>query len=96
MNKLAKLTALTMTAGMLLAACGDAEDTDDTLPGTEEPADDDMDNGLDLDDDGTEDDGVDEGLDEEGLDFDEEEDDELGDDGLESETDDEFEEEDEE
>jgi len=81
MKKLARLTALTMTAGMLLAACGDADDTDSELPATEEPADDDM-NG-DLDDD------IDSGLDEEGLDFDEDDpDDELGDDGLESETDD--------
>ncbi|MCC5896148.1 MAG: hypothetical protein JJU16_11870 [Alkalibacterium sp.] len=57
MNKLAKLTALTMTAGMLLAACGDADngEVDDTLPGTEEPADDGMDDGL-------EDDGMDDGL----------------------------------
>jgi len=53
MKKLAKLTALTMTAGMLLAACGDAEDVDDNLPGTEEPADDDLDGGMD---DGLEDD----------------------------------------
>lgn len=47
MKKLAKLTALTMTAGMLLAACGDTDDVDDGLPGTEEPADDGMDDGLD-------------------------------------------------
>ncbi len=61
MNKLAKLTALTMTAGMLLAACGDAnDDVDDTLPGTEEPADDGMDDGL-------EDDGMDDGLEDDGL-----------------------------
>ncbi|PRY83430.1 hypothetical protein [Alkalibacterium olivapovliticus] len=93
MNRLAKLTALTMTAGMLLAACGDANDVDETLPGTEDPADDGMDNGLD--DDGMEDDGVDDGLDEEGLDFDDDEDDELGDDGLESETDDDLDDEDE-
>ncbi|SDK84021.1 hypothetical protein [Alkalibacterium thalassium] len=56
MKKLAKLTALTMTAGMLLAACGDANDVDDDLPGTEEPADDDLDGGLE--DDGMEDDGL--------------------------------------
>jgi hypothetical protein len=52
MKKLAKLTALTMTVGMLLAACGDANDTDDDLPGME----DDMNGGL-------EDDGMDDGLD---------------------------------
>ncbi|GAA0482675.1 hypothetical protein [Alkalibacterium indicireducens] len=51
MKKLAKLTALTMTVGMLLAACGDANDTDDDLPGME----DDMNGGL-------EDDGMDDGL----------------------------------
>ena len=67
MKKLAKLTALTMTAGMLLAACGDANDVDDDLPGME----DDMnggleDNGMDdngLDDDGLEDDGLGDDLD---------------------------------
>lgn len=52
MKKLAKLTALTMTVGMLLAACGDANDTDDDLPGME----DDMNGGLE--DDGMEDDGL--------------------------------------
>ncbi|GEN49626.1 hypothetical protein [Alkalibacterium pelagium] len=60
MKKLAKLTALTMTAGMLLAACGDANDVDDDLPGTEEPADDDLDGGL-------EDDGMDDGLEDDGM-----------------------------
>lgn len=52
MKKLAKLTALTMTAGMLLAACGDTNDVDDDLPGME----DDMNGGLE--DDGMEDDGL--------------------------------------
>lgn len=64
MKKLAKLTALTMTAGMLLAACGDTNDVDDDLPGME----DDMNGGL-------EDDGMDDGLDDDGM-----EDDGLGDD----------------
>ncbi|MCC5896146.1 MAG: hypothetical protein JJU16_11860 [Alkalibacterium sp.] len=69
MNKLAKLTALTMTAGMLLAACGDADngEVDDTLPGTEEPADDGMDDGLEdddgMDDNGLEDDGLEDDMD---------------------------------
>jgi hypothetical protein len=57
MKKLAKLTALTMTAGMLLAACGDANDVDDDLPGME----DDMNGGLE--DDGMEDDGLGDDLD---------------------------------
>lgn len=64
MKKLAKLTALTMTAGMLLAACGDAEDVDDNLPGTEEPADDNLDGGMD---DGLEDDGLEDDMDDDGL-----------------------------
>lgn len=38
MKKLAKLTTLTMTAGLLLAACGDAGDpVDEELPGMDEP-----------------------------------------------------------
>lgn len=58
MKKLAKLLATTMTAGMLLAACGDGGDVeeDPTLeedPADEDldgdPADDDMDNDLDED-----------------------------------------------
>lgn len=72
MKKLAKLTALTMTAGMLLAACGDGDtnDVDDGLPGTEEPAEDDLDGGMDdgledesLEDDGMEDDGLEDDMD---------------------------------
>lgn len=38
MKKLAKLLATTMTAGLLLAACGDDGEVDD--PATEEPAED--------------------------------------------------------
>lgn len=80
MKKLAKLTALTMTAGMLLAACGDAEDVDDNLPGTEEPADDDLDGGMD---DGLEDESLeDNGLEDDGLE------DDMDDDGLEDDVDD--------
>lgn len=38
MKKLAKLTAFTMTAGLLLAACGDAGDpVDEDLPDMDEP-----------------------------------------------------------
>lgn len=37
MKKLTRLLALTMTGGLLLMACGDAEDVDDTdLPEVEE------------------------------------------------------------
>ncbi|GAB2484176.1 hypothetical protein GCM10008929_06300 [Alkalibacterium psychrotolerans] len=56
MKRLAKLATLSLTAGMLLAACGDVDETDDTLPGTEEPADD-----------GLEDDGMDDGLEDDGM-----------------------------
>lgn len=70
MKKLAKLTALTMTAGMLLAACGDTTDTDvdDGLPETEDPIDDgmddDLDNGMDDDLDGDLDEDLDDDTDE--------------------------------
>lgn len=67
MKKLAKLTALTMTAGMLLAACGDTTDVDDDLPGMDDPIDDDLDGGIDdgLDDDldGDMDDGLEDDMD---------------------------------
>ncbi|TVP91127.1 hypothetical protein [Alkalibacterium sp.] len=67
MKRLAKLATLSLTAGMLLAACGDADETDDTMPGTEEGLEDDgMDDGLEddgMEDDGLEDDGMDDDLD---------------------------------
>lgn len=49
MKKLSKLLALTMTAGMLLAACGDANNTDEPVadPNVEEGLEDDVDNGMD-------------------------------------------------
>ncbi|GAB2484169.1 hypothetical protein GCM10008929_06290 [Alkalibacterium psychrotolerans] len=76
MKRLAKLATLSLTAGMLLAACGDADETDDTLPGTEEPADD-----------GLEDDGMDDGLEDDGMD-DDLDDDGMMDDDLDDDTDD--------
>lgn len=46
MKKIAKLTALSLTAGMLLAACGDGTDTEldteEETPGTVDPSDDDL------------------------------------------------------
>lgn len=60
MNKLAKFTALSLTAGILLTACGDGEDLEDDSPGVENPEMDDEleDSGMDdsLEDDGLEDD----------------------------------------
>ena len=41
MKKLTKLLAVTMTGGLLLAGCMDADDVDENdLPGLEEPAED--------------------------------------------------------
>lgn len=82
MKKMAKLLATTMTAGTLLAACGDNGDVEDD-PTIEEdvdngvdedPADDDMDNDLDEDpadddlDDDLDEDPVDEDLEDEDVD----------------------------
>ncbi|MCC5896145.1 MAG: hypothetical protein JJU16_11855 [Alkalibacterium sp.] len=57
MKKIAKFTALSLTAGMLLGACGDGEDMEEDFPGVEDPAtegetdddgmNDDLDNDLD-------------------------------------------------
>lgn len=53
MKKLAKFTALSLTAGMLLGACADGEDMEEDFPGIEDPAtedevgDDGMDDGTD-------------------------------------------------
>lgn len=57
MNKLAKFTALSLTAGVLLTACGDGEDMDEEFPGVEDPATEDE----------LEDDGMDDGLEDDGL-----------------------------
>lgn len=47
MKKIAKFTALSLTAGMLLAACGDGEDMEEDFPGVEDPAtEDELDNGM--------------------------------------------------
>lgn len=49
MKKLSKFLALTLTSGMLLAACGDANNTDEPVadPNVEEGLEDDVDNGMD-------------------------------------------------
>lgn len=51
MRKIAKFTALSLTAGLLLTACGDGEDMEEDFPGVEDPATEDE-----LDDDGMNDD----------------------------------------
>lgn len=42
MKKVIKLLALTMTGGMLLVGCGDAEEIDGDLPDVEDPLDEDV------------------------------------------------------
>lgn len=44
MKKLAKLIAVSMTAGLLLTACGSGEDMNEEFPGVEDPATEDPDN----------------------------------------------------
>ncbi|GAA0356087.1 hypothetical protein GCM10008932_06330 [Alkalibacterium iburiense] len=38
MKKVTKLMMLSMTAGLLLAACGDGEDMNEEFPGVDDPA----------------------------------------------------------
>ena len=58
MKKLAKFTALSLTAGLLLGACADGEEMEEDFPGVEDPATEDE-----VEDNGT-DDGMDGDLDE--------------------------------
>ncbi|TVP91128.1 hypothetical protein [Alkalibacterium sp.] len=81
MKRLAKLATLSLTAGMLLAACGDATDNDE---GVEDPQEEGLDDGRDEEDGIYGDDEVeDEELDDDGMD------DDLDDDGMDDDLDDE-------